>query len=356
MSRELPTIVQPRPVIHARVLTAIFDAAAIRPALRTELLDREGMRSKDLLGPEASIPLASYMRLFDRLAHLLGQPTLGLDLGLRMGPELIGALGYAFIHSATLDAAIEAFANAVFSIQGVTTLSYERAAEPRVRYTIFDDRLHPRRQDVEFSLAYVQALICRFLGRDHAPQEVHFEHPCAGARRHYDAMFGCPVYFEQPRNALVLTPEVVATSGRTHDPHLVSILQHALERGRADAEPGNALARAVDHLLPGMIDTGDISCRLVAARLGMSEDTLRRKLRREGTSFRAMLRQRRCALAMRHLQETGLSILQIAHSCGYAETASFTRAFVEETGMTPSEARRLRGTGQIQPMMRATGT
>jgi AraC-like DNA-binding protein len=78
----------------------------------------------------------------------------------------------------------------------------------------------------------------------------------------------------------------------------------------------------------------------VAARLGMSEETLRRKLRREGVSFRTMLRQRRCALATRYLQETNLSIIQVAQLCGYAETASFTRAFVHETGMTPSQARR----------------
>jgi AraC-like DNA-binding protein len=338
--RDSPPLAQPLPVIRARVLTAIFDAAAVRPALRTQLLDTEGLRNNDLLGAESSIPLAAYMRLFERLALGLNRPTLGLDLPSLMGPELIGALGYAFIHSKTLDAAITAFADSVFSIQGVTALSYERAAHPLVRYTIFDDRLHPRRQDVEFSLAYVHALIRRFLGRDHAPQEVHFEHPLAGPRRHYDTVFGCPVYFEQPSNAIILDDEVVAAPGRLHDPHLVSILKHALERERPASEHNEAIARAGDRLLPDMIETGDTSCRLVAARLGMSEETLRRKLRREGVSFRTMLRQRRCALATRYLQETNLSIIQVAQLCGYAETASFTRAFVHETGMTPSQARR----------------
>ncbi|MCP1471641.1 AraC-like DNA-binding protein [Sphingobium sp. OAS761] len=340
MIHDSPPLAQSLPVIQARVLTAIFEAAAVSPALRTQLLDTEGLRNNDLLGAEASIPLAAYMRLFERLALRLERPTLGLDLSSRMGPELIGALGYAFIHSATLDAAITAFANSVFSIQGVTALSYERAAYPHVRYTIFDDRLHPRRQDVEFSLAYVHALIRRFLGRAYVPQEVHFEHPLAGPRGHYDTVFGCPVYFEQPSNAIILDDEVVAAPGRLHDPHLVSILRHALERGRPASDQSDAIARAVDRLLPDMIETGDTSCRLVAARLGMSEETLRRKLRREGVSFRTMLRQRRCALATRYLQETSLSIIQVAQLCGYAETASFTRAFVQETGMTPSQARR----------------
>jgi hypothetical protein len=240
---DSPPLAQSLPVIQARVLTAIFEAAAVSPALRTQLLDTEGLRNNDLLGAEASIPLAAYMRLFERLALRLERPTLGLDLSSRMGPELIGALGYAFIHSATLDAAITAFANSVFSIQGVTALSYERATYPHVRYTIFDDRLHPRRQDVEFSLAYVHALIRRFLGRAYAPQEVHFEHPLAGPRGHYDTVFGCPVYFEQPSNAIILDDEVVAAPGRLHDPHLVSILRHALERGRPASDLSDAIAR-----------------------------------------------------------------------------------------------------------------
>jgi AraC-like DNA-binding protein len=103
--------------------------------------------------------------------------------------------------------------------------------------------------------------------------------------------------------------------------------------------PGN-LAKEVDQLLSGLVEAGNASCRLVAARLGMSEETLRRRLKREGASFREILRRKRMALARRRLRETDLSILQIALRAGYAETASFTRAFADETGMTPTQFRR----------------
>jgi AraC-like DNA-binding protein len=80
-------------------------------------------------------------------------------------------------------------------------------------------------------------------------------------------------------------------------------------------------------------------CRLVAARLGLTEETLRRRLRQEGASYRQLLRRRRCAIAARYLVETNLGILQVAQQAGYGETASFTRAFLAETGMTPSDFR-----------------
>lgn len=330
----------PRPVIHARVLRAILDAVPIDTFRRSQLLDREGLVATDLQGADASVPLVSYLRLFDRLSQVLERPTLGLDLSVRLGPELVGAVGYAFLHSPTLDSAISAFADAVFSIQGVTALQYGRAPIPIVRYVISDDRLHPRRQDVEFSLGYVHALIRRFVGEDFTLQEVHFEHPPAAARVRYEEVFGCPVYFEQPGNALILRRDDLLRRGRMHDPHLVAILQHYMKLARPDDLSPRTVAQEVDEMLAGMIETGNASCRLVAARLGVSEDTLRRRLARENTSFRQLLRRRRCAIASRYLIETDLSILQVSQLAGYAETACMTRAFLTETGQTPTDFRR----------------
>jgi len=331
-----------RAVIHARVLRAILDAVPMNVGRRAALLDAEGLTAKDLLGAQAAVPLTSYMRLFDRLAEDQQNPTLGLDLSLTMGPDLVGAIGYVFLHSATLDAALAAFAAAVFSIQGVTALQYQRLPQPVVRYVIADEALHPRRQDVEFSLGYVHVLARRFLGAGYVPREVHFEHPQVGQRDHYERLFGCPVYFEQTQNALLFRAEDVSAEGRLHDPHLIAILQHYIELARPGGPMPDMLGEEVDALLPGMIEAGNASCRLVAARLGLTEDTLRRRLRQEGASYRQLLRRRRCAIAARYLVETNLGILQVAQQAGYGETASFTRAFLAETGMTPSDFRQKR--------------
>ena len=329
-----------RPVIHARVLLGILNAANIGVSHRAGLLDREGLTAGDLHGLDAVVPLASYMRILDRLADDLAQPMLGLDLSDRMGPELVGAIGYVFLFSPSLDAAITSFSESVFSVQGVTALSYAQTPEPMVTYAIFDEGLQPRRQDVEFSIGYVHRLIKLYLGGPYSPREVHFEHPAQGKRSRYERIFGCPVYFEQAANALILNAEEKERRGLNHDPHLVSILKHYMQLARAGESGPGSLARDVDQLLSGLMETGNLSCRLVAARLGMSEESLRRRLKREDRSFRDILRRKRIALARRYLSETDLGILQIAQRAGYAETASFTRAFVLETGMTPTQFRR----------------
>lgn len=329
-----------RPIIHARVLTSILNAVDIRATRRTSLLDSEGLSASDLEGPDAVVPLIGYMRILDRLAQEVGSVTLGLDLSDRMGPELVGAIGHIFLLSPSLDAAISAFSESVFSIQGVTALKYSRAPQPMVSYTISDDRVQPRRHDVEFSLGYVHRLIKLYLRDHYAPHEVYFGHPCPGSRARYERVFGCPVYFEQATNALVLREEDRHRRGANHDPHLVAILEHYMRLAHPGGHEPGSIAHQVDQLLSGLIDRGDASCRLVAARLGLSEETLRRRLKRENTCFRSILRRKRCAVARRHLRETSLSILQIAQRVGYAETASFTRAFALEAGMTPSQFRK----------------
>ena len=71
----------------------------------------------------------------------------------------------------------------------------------------------------------------------------------------------------------------------------------------------------------------------------MSERTLRRKLKNESVSFRALFDEVRDLLAIEYLTKTTLTVADIAHLLSYSETVNFRRAFVRWNGMTPSEYR-----------------
>jgi AraC-like DNA-binding protein len=73
----------------------------------------------------------------------------------------------------------------------------------------------------------------------------------------------------------------------------------------------------------------------VAARLSVSERTLRRRLADEGTSFRTLVEEVREALAEELLATGSLNVEQVARRLGYAETASFTHAFTRWKGVSP---------------------
>ncbi len=77
----------------------------------------------------------------------------------------------------------------------------------------------------------------------------------------------------------------------------------------------------------------------LAKQLGMSERSLARRLRAEGTSYQRLFAEVQAERACNLLRTSGLSIAEIGYQLGYADPAAFTRAFVGWTGQTPSSWR-----------------
>ena len=79
---------------------------------------------------------------------------------------------------------------------------------------------------------------------------------------------------------------------------------------------------------------------VVAANLHSSSRTLRRRLAREGTSFRSLAEEVTMGLAEEFLSNGTMTVEDVAVRLGYSEAASFTRAFARRHGIPPGEYRR----------------
>ncbi len=80
----------------------------------------------------------------------------------------------------------------------------------------------------------------------------------------------------------------------------------------------------------------------IAARLYLSPRTLHRRLRDEGSNFRAIKDALRRDMALSRLSKTDEPVARIAAELGYADISTFYRACMEWTGLPPSEYRRQR--------------
>ena len=76
---------------------------------------------------------------------------------------------------------------------------------------------------------------------------------------------------------------------------------------------------------------------LLAKSYNISSQTLRRKLKIEGTSYGQIKDEIRRDIAIDKLNSNASSIADIARILGFSESRSFTRAFKKWTGHTPSE-------------------
>ena len=86
---------------------------------------------------------------------------------------------------------------------------------------------------------------------------------------------------------------------------------------------------------------GDIGLAedFIAGKMGVSRQTLFRKLKAEGTSFEKVLDALRHKMALDYLSGKKVSVNETAYLVGFSEPAAFSRAFKRWTGVSPRNLR-----------------
>lgn len=286
------------------------------------------------------IPLRNYVALFEAAAELSDDPHIGLSLSAESGPEALGALGFLFLGSDTLGQGLANIRRYVSAVQEATENEVELDGElAAITYQIRDDRITPRRQDAEFSIGVILRLVRAYAGGRCEPVEVHLEHSAVGHRRVYEHAFDCPVYFRQTRNAVILKAADLDIRSVALSDTLAEILEAQLrERVQSRNEYQSFCDQVAGALTPTSIQQ-KVSMGRLAEEMRISPSTLYRRLSSEDKSFQRLLDDRREALAKRLLSNSRMSIADVASALGYAENASFTRAFRRWTNISPRQYR-----------------
>jgi AraC-like DNA-binding protein len=91
----------------------------------------------------------------------------------------------------------------------------------------------------------------------------------------------------------------------------------------------------VESLLMPILHTGEASVDVIASKLGLSRQTLFRKLKAEGVTFEKVLDELRHKLALHYLSGKKVSANETAYLVGFSDPAAFSRAFKRWTGACP---------------------
>jgi AraC-like DNA-binding protein len=333
----------------------ILGVATIRASVLNSLvrtLDREG-GSTDLLltehglvrayldDPYALVPLGRYVALYERAAQVLGDPGLGLRLGIGVRPSDLGPLGLLFTAAPTLGSAFARLTQFLLALQSATHVGLQHNLDfTSWTYRIADPDIWPRVQDAEFSLAAACQLARGLVGTNWRPLEVHFEHDEPRNRAALDRYFQAPLRFRQQANRLLVAATDIDRAIRKEDRELTRILERHIGDLVAGQPNQAALTDRVRDLISVYLGQERVTIEKLAQDLGLSRRTLQRELGREGTSVRQLLHEYRLSFARQRIKEGRLANTALAHALGFADETVFWRAFKSWTGMTPTAHRR----------------
>lgn len=155
--------------------------------------------------------------------------------------------------------------------------------------------------------------------------------------------YGAPVTFGRPRNALVLSRETVGHAIQQNRSALKKLLTGLDINLLTLPKTSSSMASKVRLWLEGAINHQSSPPELNAAAnyFDTTPYTLRRKLQKEGTSFKIIKEETRRDLAIYFIKENKLSVERVSFQLGFADASSFSRAFKSWTSISPKPYRKL---------------
>jgi AraC-like DNA-binding protein len=270
--------------------------------------------------------------------ELSRDPALALHFGETVDLSEMSIVGH-------LDHGIRTMADAFAQINGYAGLLIETGGpSPRLvverrrsELWIVDRRPSPN-EFPELTESRFARMVCgarRFFGENRLLEAVHVTHAAPEYHGEYERVFQVPVVFESQSNALVYDASWWAQKVRTGSPYVSGILAAHAEDLLRELEESKSMRGRVERILASSLESGDTSMAAVARELGLTRQTLLRRLRAEGGTFARVLDGVRRAAALECLRDQRLSVKETAYRVGFSDPAPFSRSFKRWTGQSP---------------------
>jgi AraC-like DNA-binding protein len=306
-----------------------FDLSAI--------LDRVGIPRSARQDPHMRLPQGRFEELWQAAIEITGDPAIALRVSTMVKPSTLGIIGY-------LASASESPRNAFELVQGLTPLLWENfecdlESDDEVAFIRCRSGADspPSRVTTEYSIG-LTITMSRALGPAHSgPLEARFSYSAPDYADEYERILRLPIRFDAGEDGVMFPVSLMVTSNPTADAALRQLLQQYAADQLARIPSNDRFSQRIRATLRSMLPMGRVSADAVAAQFSMSDRTLRRRLREEGTSYQDVLDDVRAELARRYLGTDKRGIDEVAGLLGFSDSSAFSKAFRRWTGKTPAD-------------------
>lgn len=282
-----------------------------------------------------------FERLIGRAAEALADPQLALRLPavLRFPDYHVAEL--AAETSATLGDALERVARYGSLFYAHLAFTCQRAGDELVLAQRLRTGGATSRFGNEYAVASTKHHLERMSGASVEVTRVFFAHPAVPGLAELRAHFGTrDIVFGEPTSGLAIPLTVAARPCLAHDPRLLATAERLSEAALSAQPASGDLVAAAAQAVEGLLAGGAPEAAVVAKRLHLSTRTLQRRLAEAGTCYSDVVDASRRAVALAALRDPRLPLREVAARAGFADTASFGRAFRRWFGESPGGYRK----------------
>ena len=332
-----------RPTIAAGYARALLEMAVSKGADRRELLRRSRVAPEDLLNQDNRIPLGSYVDLMDASVELCHEPAFALLFGEDVTNPSISIVGLLATSAETISQGLDQinrYARLMIDEDGTAPpelIEIVRNGEGLwmvLRSTVYV--MYPRITESAFA-----RMVCGFrrqFGDRLFVKAVHVTHAEPEYRSEYDRILKVPVVFGSEKNALLIDETFLSLKMPSPNRYVFGILSEHAEALLRTLERSKTMRGRVESLMIPMLHTGHLRMETIASRLGLSRQTLYRRLKAEGVSYERVLDEMRHKMALHYLNGDKASVKEVAFLVGFSDPSAFSRAFKRWTGERPGRA------------------
>lgn len=290
---------------------------------------------------QENVPVDAWRRMLaEGLALVPDRPAPELEVGACVKPRHLGVLGYLVLATDTLGEAMLAYQRYETLFYGASLAQIEvMEHEAEIRWPPSDNELGQRADGA--AIAALVTFLRRQIDQPPPPSAVSFLHDVdPESARAYEAFFGCAVTWNDSHVRVRFPLKYLSLPMPRRDPTLRRLLDRQAQAMLRALPQSSEADVQMQRVVLRMLSDGEPTLDRAAAAMHMSPRTLQRRLARHGLSWQQWLDRSREQLAHQYLEDSSLTLADIALLLGFSEQSAFNRAYKRWTGRSPGKDRR----------------
>lgn len=304
----------------------IYKKAGIDPAL--------------LCNPNARIDVESVQSIWQQAEKVIVDPCFTVDMAEFWHPSMLGALGYAWLASSTLRRALNRIVRYIHVVN--ESLAFELCDTPAgLRMSAnFNASVYNMPQHHDLVLTILMHM-CRFnFGQELKATEIKLARPELVCAKKLEQYFGTEVQFDAEKTSITIARADADMELCSANKQIALMHDEVLMKYLVTIKKGDIVQQVKTIILENLPD-GQVTDKLVASELNLSERSMQRRLKEHKTTFRFLLDGVREMVAKQYIENPRNRMSDIAFLIGFSEQSAFSRAFKKWTGKSPVEYRKL---------------